>query len=162
MARGRLQMARALWRDRRGTAALETAILLLPFVTLLLGVLGTGVYFMSASALDTGVLLTAEAQTTAMLTASPYTLPSGASLKAAIRAAGGSLVATSSLIVDVRLMTNLTSSIVPIVDGQEDITTCVAGDILALRAQATMNWSVPGFKTLTFASSAIFRCPATS
>ena len=156
----RLTTLMALWRDRQGSAALETALLLLPFVTLLLGILGTGVYFMSSSSLDTGVLLTAEAQTTAMLTASPYTLPNGAALKSAIRSAGGGMLAASNLIVDVRLMTNLASALVPIVDGTEDITTCAAGDILALRAQATMNWSVPGFSTLTFASSAIFRCPA--
>jgi len=145
--------------DRRGVAAIETGLLLMPFVTLLLGVLGTGVYFLNATSLDSGVLVTAEAQTTAMLTASPYTLPSTDTLKTAILSAGGSLLTVSNLIVDVRLLTNLTSAPVPIVDGTEDITTCAGGDILVLRAQGTVGWSVPGFSTLTIESSAIFRCP---
>ena len=159
LVRTRLERVAALWRARRGVAAIETAVLLMPFVTLLLGVLGTGVYFMSATSLDTGVLVTAEAQTTAMLSASPYTLPSTDTLKTAILSAGGSLLTVSNLIVDVRLLTNLTSAPVPIVDGTEDITTCAGGDILVLRAQGTVGWSVPGFSTLTIESSAIFRCP---
>jgi len=155
----RRRLAPIVFRDRRGMAAIETAMLLLPFLTLLLGILGTGAYFVNQTSLDSGVLVTAEAQTTAMLTQSPYALPSGAAFKAAIQSAGGSLLALSNLSVDVRLLTNLTSAVVPIVDGTEDITTCVGGDILVLRAQASVNWSVPGFSTLTIESAAIFRCP---
>jgi Flp pilus assembly protein TadG len=150
------------WWDRRGVAAIETALVLTPFVTLLIGVLETGVYFTNQFSLDTGVLVTAETQSTAMMNTSPYSLPSVSTLKSSIATNGGSLVGVSNMIVDVRLLTNLTSSAVPISDGTQDIATCAAGDILVLRAQASVKWLVAGFATLTIASSAIMRCPNTA
>jgi Flp pilus assembly protein TadG len=154
-------MRRRIWRDRRGVSAIETGLLMTPFVTLLLGIISTGIYFTNQSSLDSGVLVTAETQGAAMLASSTYTLPSTSALKAAIASGGGSLLSASNMAVDVRLLTNLTNSAVPISDGTEDITSCVSGDILVLRAQSSVNWLVPGFTTLSIASSAIMRCPNT-
>jgi hypothetical protein len=46
---------RAVWRDRSGAAAVEFALVAIPFFMFVLGVLGIGLYFFTSNALDRGV-----------------------------------------------------------------------------------------------------------
>jgi Flp pilus assembly protein TadG len=150
---------RSLRRDRRGAAAVETALVMLPFMLLLLGTIQIGIYFMTQSALSTGVLATASAMRAAMLTAgSAYTAPTASSLTSSITSNAGALVSTSNVTSDLQLLSNLSGAIVPIANGTINIGS--VNSVLVLRASAPVTTFVPGIGSLSVTSTAIFRWPS--
>ncbi len=67
---------------------METALIMLPFLILLLGTLQTGIYFMEKSALDAGVLRTASGLRGNILLGS-FTTPTASSLTSSVLANAG-------------------------------------------------------------------------
>jgi len=147
---------RGLSGERRGTSAVELAILFFPFIYILLVILQMGVYYMAQSALDAGVNATANALRNSFNTGSTPVLPSGSSLKTSVAHDAAGLAGSSNLAVDLRLLTNLDAGAVAISDGTVDnITTNVP---IVLRASANVITLAPGFGALTYVeSSAVLR-----
>jgi Flp pilus assembly protein TadG len=140
-----------------GASAVEFAIVLAPFVFLLLGLVQMGVYYYAQVSLDAGVLRTAEYlnQDFRSGVAAP-TLPDAATLKGYVQNYGGAFNSTSNLSVEIRQLTGLTSAAVPIADGTIDYGG--ATSILALRAQANLTIFAPMLGSLaTVRSSALVR-----
>ncbi len=142
-------------RDRRGVTAVETALIMLPFCTLLIAIIQTGVYFSMQSALDASVLSAAESLRSGMTAGASYTPPTAAALKSSIATGGGVVLATATLAVDVRQMATLSGTATPVADGSTDWGG--SGSILVLRAQAPVSWMVAGAGTLTIQSMAVVR-----
>jgi Flp pilus assembly protein TadG len=140
-----------------GAAAVEFAIVLAPFVFMLLGLLQMGVYYYAQISLDAGVLKTAEYLNTDFRTGSGTpVLPSAATLKTDVQSYGGSFNSASNLSVEIRQLTSLTAGLVSIVDGTVDYGGTTS--ILALRAQASLAIFAPGLGSLaTVRSSALVR-----
>ncbi len=128
-----------------------------PFFFLLLAILQVGVYYMTQSALDAGVIRTADALRTSFTTGTTFTAPSAATVKSnVVTNAGGLVHNDSTLAVDVRQVSNLSAAAVPITDGTADFGT--SNSALALRAQASVISFAPYFGQLLKArSSAIVR-----
>jgi Flp pilus assembly pilin Flp len=143
---------RRFWRDASGASAVEFAIVSGPFILLVLCILQVGVYYMTQSALDTGVMKTADALRNSFTQAAAPTLPNASTLKSSVVTnSGGMIRNNSSLAVEIRELQDLSSGSVPIADGINDY-----GDVrspLVLRAQATSITFVPGFSTFTQARS---------
>ena len=146
----------ALRRDRRGVALIEAALVLPPFLALLFVSIELGIYFTLQSALDLGVLTTAETLRTNMAVGRTYTAPTASVLKAAIAANGGAVLLVASLAVDVRQLSTLSAANQPVVDGVDDWGG--SGAILVVRAQTTMPL-LPGATLLTMNATAIVRRP---
>ncbi len=141
-----------------GASAVEFAILLAPFLMLLLGALQMGVYYYAQVSLDAGVLKTAEALYTNFHTGtSTPTMPPAATLKTNIKTYGGSMsLIGANLKVEIRQLTSLTAGAVAITDGTVDYGS--ANSILALRAESSFTTFVPGLGSLaTVRSSALVR-----
>jgi Flp pilus assembly protein TadG len=146
------------WRDRRGVTAVETGLLMAPFITLLIAVLQTGIYFTTQSALDTGVLNAAEALRVSLAAGASFSPPSNATLKSQISGGGGSMISTANLAVDVQQMTALAAGAVPISDGS--LNWGGSDSVLVVRAQSAVSWIAAGSGWLTVTSMAIVRRPA--
>jgi Flp pilus assembly protein TadG len=144
-------------RDRRATAALEFAIISTPFFLVLLCTLQIGVYYFAQSALDTGVLQTAQTLYSGFRTGTTANLPSASSLKSSIASKSGGLIANdATLSVEIQPVANLSSGTVAITDGLNNYGTTTS--TLMLRAQAKVVTFAPGFGSLAVAtSSAIVR-----
>jgi Flp pilus assembly protein TadG len=156
-----------LWRDPKGAAAVEFALVASPFILLLLALLQLSIYFMAQFALDSGVAKTAQALRACFTSITPTNCPatlatafSGSQLKADVVNGSGSMIANSSNTkVEIRPLADLDSAAVPISDGTVDY-----GDsgsttsVLVLRAQAQILTFAPGFSALgAVKSSAIVR-----
>jgi len=152
----RRSIAEFLVRDD-GASAVEFAIVLAPFVFLLLGLVQMGVYYYAQISLDTGVLKTAEYLNTDFRTGSGTpTLPDAATLKNDVQTYGGAFNSSSNLSVEIRQLTSLTSGLVAIVDGTVDYGG--TNSILALRGQANLTIFAPMLGSLaTVRSSALVR-----
>ncbi len=146
----------SLRHDRRGLAAVETAFIMLPFLTLLFLIIELGIYFSMQSALDAGLLTTAEGLRSNLAASSTSSLPAAAALKTTISTNGGTLLSFSTLAVDVRQLSTLSAGAVAIADGT--IESSVPGDVLVVRAQMTMPF-VPGTTMATMTSTSIVRRP---
>jgi Flp pilus assembly protein TadG len=146
----------ALWRNRRGVAAVEAAFVLPPFITLLLFIIEVGVYFTMQTSLDTGVLATAETLRSNMVVGSAFAPPTAAALKTMILSNGGAMLGVSNVAVDVRQLTTLSAGAVAVVDGSDDWGG--SGAILVVRAQTTLPF-LPGTTSLTVLSTSIVRRP---
>jgi hypothetical protein len=145
------------WRDDDGASAVEFAIVSGPFILLVLCILQVGVYYMTQSSLDTGVIRTADALRNSFTQAATPTLPNAGTLKGNVVSNSGGMIRNNSyLSVEIRELTDLAGGSVPITDGINDW-----GDVtstLVLRAQASVVTFVPGFSALVQArSSAIVR-----
>jgi Flp pilus assembly protein TadG len=150
-----LQIHRRFWRDASGASAVEFAIVSGPFILLVLCVLQVGLYYMTQSSLDTGVIRTADALRNSFTQAATPTLPNATTLKSSVVSNSGGMI-SNNLSVEIRELSDLTGGSVPITDGINDY-----GDVtstLVVRAQASAVTFVPGFSALIQArSSAIVR-----
>jgi hypothetical protein len=148
--------ARALLRDRRGTEAVELAIVIFPFLYVLLVIIQMGLYYMTQSALDAAVNNTASYYRNSWNTGAvgAATMPSGSALKAQLISNGTGLInENASLVVDLRLLTTLDGGAVPIAD--QTVDAGIAGIVpIVLRARTKVVTLAPGFGSLTQVQSA--------
>ena len=144
-------------RSRRASSAVEFAILAAPFFYLLMGITQVGIFYMAQSALDTGVIKTAETLHTNFTTGTTATLLNAAQLKTSVSTSAGALISNdSTLAVEIRQLTSLTSAAVPIVDGTVDYGSSTT--TLVVRAQSSVVTLAPGLGGLnTIYSSALVR-----
>ena len=143
-------------RDERGSSAVEFSIIIMPFILVVMMVLQMGIYYMTQSALDTGVARTADYLIKQYYSGSTPVIPTPANLKAMVVTNAAGFVKSGVLKVELRKFSSLTNALVPIVDGTQDPN--VANDMMALRAEATVIGFVPGFSALTVVrSSALVR-----
>jgi len=77
-------------RDKRGVAAIDFALLGLPFLLLLICVMQLGLYYMTQVALDSGTVQAAESLRSVFSTGATPVTPTGAALKSSIVANSGS------------------------------------------------------------------------
>jgi Flp pilus assembly protein TadG len=142
--------------DRRGATAVEFAIVALPFLFLVLAVIQMGLFYMSQSALDSGVLTTAQSLRNSFTSTSP-SFPGASTLKTDVATSSGGMIHNNTtLAVEIRQLANLTSSAVPIVDGTIDYGSTTS--VLVLRAQAKVPLFTPGFSSVAnVVSTAIVR-----
>ena len=152
------RLAVAAWRDVRGAAALETALVLLPFLVLLFATLQVAMAFVSQSALDTGVLRTAEQLRANMVPGVPYVPPSATSLAASVAANGSVILAGGTLVVDLQPITALSGAAVPIANGT--VNAGMTSSVLILRAKIPVISFSLGLPAMVVTSSAILRRPA--
>ena len=144
-------------RDQRAASAVEFAIVSGPFFFLLLGVLQLGIFYMSQSALDTGVIKTAETLRTNFTTGTTATLLDSNTLRSSVVTNAGGLISNdSTLSVEIRQITGLNTAVVPIANGTNDYGSNTS--TLVLRAQSTVVTFAPGLSGLsTVSSSALVR-----
>ncbi len=136
----------ALRGDRRASSAVEFSIVALPLFLTLLAIMQLGVYYMTQSALDSGVGQTADALVNTFYTSSVPSTPSVASLQAQIASKAGGLVQTGSVSVDLQPLSNLSTASVAI--GANPPNIGAPRSLLALRAQAKVVGFAPGFGSL--------------
>lgn len=143
--------------DRRASSAVEFAILAAPFFYLLMGIAQVGIFYMAQSALDTGVIKTAETLRTNFTTGTTATLLDAGALKTSVATSAGAMVINNAtLSVEIRQLSSLSSGIVAIVDGTVDYGTSTS--TLVVRAQSTVVTLAPGLGGLnTIYSSALVR-----
>jgi Flp pilus assembly protein TadG len=145
-----------LWRDPKGAAAVEFALVASPFILLLFALLQLSIYFMAQFALDSGVTKTAQILRNDFTTTG-WTEPTASQLKADVVNGSGSMIANSSTTaVEIRPLTSLDSGTQSIVDGTVNYGSTTS--VLVLRAQAQVLNFAPGFSSLgAIKSSAIVR-----
>jgi Flp pilus assembly protein TadG len=146
----------AFLADRRGATAVEFAVVALPFLFLITGVIQMGLFYMSQSALDSGVLSTAQILRNSFASTVPV-FPGAAVLKQDVATLSGGLIQNgTSLAVEIRQISNLQTSLTPIADGTVDYGSSTS--VLVLRAQARVPLFTPGFSaTVYVVSTAIVR-----
>ncbi|KQT77341.1 TadE/TadG family type IV pilus assembly protein [Methylobacterium sp. Leaf466] len=145
--------ARRFTIDDGGASAVEFALVCAPFFVLLLYILQVGIYYMTQTALDAGVIRTADELRSSFNTAVPL-MPDAAALKTKVEANAGGLVSAAGanvLAVEMRPMTSLSAAAVPISGGVADYGT--ATSVLALRAQTSVVVFAPGFSSLNKVTS---------
>ncbi len=139
------------WRDDRGASAVEFAIIAAPFLFLILYILQVGIYYMTQAALDAGVTRTAENLRNGFTKAS-VTFPTAAALKTSVATNAGALVFDDArLSVEIRQLTNLSGSAVPVTNGTADYGS--VSSALVLRATTDVVTFAPGFTAIAKASS---------
>jgi Flp pilus assembly protein TadG len=137
-----------------GSNAIEFAILATPFVLLLVGVVQIGIYFVAQSALDLGLMRTADSlRQTFNSTATSF--PNAATLKSRVSGYASGLSNSSTLKVEIQPITSLTSGARALVDGTNNYGTSTS--VLALRASARVISFLPGVPAWTINSSALVR-----
>jgi hypothetical protein len=152
---------RSLWsllgRDACGAAALEFALVALPFFFVLLVILQMALYYMTQAALDAGVNSEAVAlQNNFNLPGA--VLPQSSAVKANIVAGAGALVFTSGTQFEIQQLSNYKTANMPIYDGNMNFTSPdTTTAILVLRAQTSVVILAPGFTSPTVEASAIIR-----
>jgi len=133
--------------NTRAAAAVEFALIALPFFTFVLCILQLGIYYFAQSALDTGVLTTAQTLYSGFRTGTTAYMPSASTLKGAISTnSGGMIQNDSGLSVEIQPMSNLSGGSVPITDGGTNYGTTTS--TLVLRAQANVITFAPGFSSV--------------
>ncbi|MDR3462547.1 MAG: pilus assembly protein [Beijerinckiaceae bacterium] len=156
MRRVRLpRLPRSFLGDRRGSSAVEFAIVSVPFIFTLLFIVQMAIYYMAQSSLDAGVIQTADYLVNLYNSASTPSV-TASSLKTLVYSKSSGMVKNdSTFLVDLKEFTALASAPVAIsnvVDANSP------GDVLALRAQGTVVTFMPGFTSLaTVRSSALIR-----
>ena len=145
------------FRDRRAASAVEFSIVAAPFFYLLMGITQVGIFYMAQSALDTGVSNTALTLRANFSTGTTATLLGAASLRSGVASGSGAMIANdSTLSVDLRQLTNLSTGTIPIVDSTVDYGSTTS--TLVLRAQSSVVTLAPGRGGLnTVYSSALVR-----
>jgi len=157
---------RRFGRESIAASAVEFAIVATPFIFLVLGILQISVYYMAQSSLDAGVVSAANCLRSTFTTASlpaancPFTTttPSASAIKTQVVAASGGLVHNdSTLLVEIRQLANLSSSIIAIADGTTDYGSSTT-NVLVIRGQSKVVVFAPGLGSLAYVrSSAIVR-----
>ncbi len=144
-------------RDENAASAVEFAVVCGPFIFLLLGVLQLGIFYMSQSALDNGVIKTAETLRANFTTGTSAALPDNNALRGSVVTNAGGLIANdATLSVEIRQIAALNSAVVPIANGTNDYGSNTS--TLVLRAQSTVVTFAPGLSGLsTVSSSALVR-----
>jgi Flp pilus assembly protein TadG len=150
-------LAASFLRCTRAGAAIEFALVALPFFMFVLCILQLGVYYFAQSALDSAVLQTAQGLYSGFRTGTTAYTPAASALKSTILTdSGGMIQGGSGLAVEIQPLSNLSGGSVPITDGLANYGTTTS--TLVLRAQANVVTFAPGFSTLAVAtSSAIVR-----
>jgi hypothetical protein len=111
---------------------------------------------MTQSALDTGVVRTAETLRTNFTTGSTATSLDASALKSSVVSSAGGMISNSNLSVELRQLSSLSSATVAITDGTVDYGSTTS--TLVLRAQATVLTLAPGLGGLnTIYSSSLIR-----
>jgi Flp pilus assembly protein TadG len=148
----------SLRRDRKGAAALEFALIALPFILVILVTIQMGLFYMTQSAIDSGVN-TEAAQLQSMFNQQNPTVPTDpAAVKANIVSAAGSMIFQGSTTFEIQQLANYTSQNMPIVDGTMNFTSPdTTYAILVLRAQSSVVIFAPGFTSSVVEASAIVR-----
>ncbi|MBV9077863.1 MAG: pilus assembly protein [Methylobacteriaceae bacterium] len=149
--------AKVYRRDESGAAAVEFALVAAPFILILLATLQIGLFYLAQSALDAGVIKTADALRTNFSLANPATSPDAATLKDNVKSNAGPFAKNASqLAVEIRPVTGLAAASVPVTDGTADYGTTTS--ILVLRAVASVPVLWPGLSQVFQArASAIVR-----
>jgi Flp pilus assembly protein TadG len=144
-------------RSRRASSAIEFAIVAAPFFYLIMAIIQVGIFYMAQSALDTGVIKTAETLHANFSTGSVATLLNAGALKSSVASSSGAMISNdSTLAVEIRQISSLTSASIPIADGTVDYGSPTS--TLVLRAQSTVVTLAPGLGGLnTIYSSALIR-----
>lgn len=144
-------------KDRRAASAVEFAIVCAPFFFLLLGVLQLGIFYMCQSALDTGVVKTAETLRNNFTTGTTASLLDANALRSSVVSNAGALITNdATLSVEIRPISSLNTSVVPIMNGTADYGSNTS--TLVLRAQSTVITFAPGLSGLSnIYSSALIR-----
>jgi Flp pilus assembly protein TadG len=150
-------LIRRFIRDRRASSAVEFAIVAAPFFFLLMAVTQVGIFYMAQSALDTGVAVTATTLRNNFTTGTTATLLGASALKSSVVTSSGAIITNdSTLAVEIRQLTSLSSAPVPIVDGTVDYGSTTS--TLVLRAQSSVITLAPGLGGLNkIYSSALVR-----
>jgi Flp pilus assembly protein TadG len=149
--------------NRRASSAVEFAIIAAPFMLAVMGVIQVGIFYMAQSALDTGTAKTAETLRTNFTTGATATLLSAGQLKSSVASSAGAMISNdSTLLVEIRQLSSLSTATVAIADGTVDYGTAggggTAGSTLVLRAQSSVVTLAPGLSGLnTIYSSALVR-----
>jgi Flp pilus assembly protein TadG len=153
----RTGLIRRFSRDRRASSAVEFAIVAAPFFYLLMAIMQVGIFYMAQSALDTGVAATATTLRNNFTTGATATLLDAPTLKSSVVTGAGAMISNNStLAVEIRQQANLSSALVPIVDGTVDYGS--TSSTLVLRAQSSVITLAPGLGGLnTIYSSALVR-----
>jgi len=138
-------------RDRRASSAVEFAIVCLPFVLLLLGIMQLGIFYLAQSALDAAVIKTVETLRANFNTGSTATLMDATALKNSVVTNAGGMVTSSTVSVEIQPLTNLSGAVVAISDGTVNYGTNTSA--LVLRAQATVMTITPGLSGLSIVNS---------
>jgi Flp pilus assembly protein TadG len=148
--------ARTFFHDEAGASAVEFSIVSLPFVLLLLMILQMGIYYMTQSSLDAGIIQAADQLVNSFNTGTAPAMPTAVSLKTLVVSKAGGLIRNdASLSVDLRKLSTLSTAVVPI---GSTIDASVARDILVLRAQSSVVTFMPGLSMLAVVrSSALVR-----
>jgi Flp pilus assembly protein TadG len=153
----RTGLIRRFGRDHSASSAVEFAIVAAPFFYLLMAIMQVGIFYMAQSALDTGVANTATTLRNNFTTGATATLLDAATLKSSVVTGAGAMISNNaSLAVEIRQQANLSSALVPIVDGTVDYGSTTS--TLVLRAQSSVVTLAPGLGGLnTIYSSALVR-----
>jgi Flp pilus assembly protein TadG len=145
--------------DAAGASAIEFAIVGIPFLFLILGILQVGIYYMAQTSLDAGLIAEANTLRSSFTTTAAQTCPAAGVIKTAIVSKSGGLIQNnSSLWVEIRQLTTLDGAILPMTASTDG--TCDYGSttsVLVLRAQSSVPAFVPGFGSLAVRSSALIR-----
>jgi Flp pilus assembly protein TadG len=143
--------------DRRASSAVEFAILATPFFYLIMGIAQVGIFYMAQSALDTGVIKTAETLHTNFTTGSNANLLGAGALKSSVATSAGAMISNdATLAVEIRQLSSLASGTVAISDGTVDYGPSTS--TLVVRAKSSVVTLAPGLGGLnTVYSSALVR-----
>jgi Flp pilus assembly protein TadG len=154
---GLIRLIVGFLQSRRASSAVEFAILAAPFFYLLMGVTQVGIFYMAQSALDAGVIKTAETLHTNFTTGTTATLLNAGQLKTSVSTSAGAMISNdATLAVEIRQLNSLTSAAVPIADGTVDYGSSTT--TLVVRAQSSVVTLAPGLGGLnTIYSSALVR-----
>ena len=151
-----MSRARAFLRDQRGASAVEFAIVSIPFIFILLFILQMGVYYMTQSSLDAGIVQAADTLVNSYNSGTAPAAVTTTSLRALVVSRSGGLIRNdTTLLVDLRPFSALAAAPLPIANYAD---AGVARTVLALRAQSSVVTFMPGLSTLAVVrSSAIVR-----
>jgi Flp pilus assembly protein TadG len=144
-------------RESSGASAVEFALVCGPFFILLLYFLQIGLYYMTQSALNTGLIKTADEIRNSFNYATSPVFPSAETLKDNIATKAHGLITKTdpSFAVEIRPMAALSGAVVPITDGVNDYGGSDTRSVLVLRAQTPVVAIAPGFSNLTKVTAAV-------
>lgn len=146
----------AFRNNEDGASAVEFSIVCFPFILVLLMILQMGLYYMTQSSLDAGVIQAADQLVNSFNTGAAPSMPTATTLKTLVVSKSGGLVRNdTTLSVELRKLSALSSAVVPI---GNTVDPSVARDILVLRAQSNVVTFMPGLSMLAVVrSSALVR-----
>jgi Flp pilus assembly protein TadG len=147
----------AFRRDDSAVAAIEFALVAAPFFLLLIATIQIGIWYFAQSALNTGVLQTAQTLYSSFRTGTAASLMNAGALKTSVVGhAGGMIHNDGTLAVEIRQIGALSSGTVAITDGVSDYG--LTRSTLVIRAQSQVVCFIPGMSGVLYVtSSAIVR-----